>query len=118
VKSTHSRRAPAVSAVALVLVMLGMTSGAVAGAAKPASHTVTIEGTAFSPADLSVVAGDTIVWVNKDPYPHSATSTAGSGFDSRSIAPEKSWKYVARKKGDFPYICSIHPSMKATLHVK
>jgi plastocyanin len=117
VKSTLSRRALAVSAVALGLVMLGMTTGSAAGAAKPATHTVTIENTAFSPAELDIKAGDTIVWINKDPYPHSATSETG-GFDSRPIAPGKSRKFIARKTGDFPYTCSIHPSMKATLHVK
>ena len=97
--------------------MLAMTTGAAAGAAKPAPHTITIEGTAFTPAELTVKPGDRIVWVNRDPYPHTATSEA-SGFDSRPIAPEKSWTYVARKKGDFPYTCAIHPSMKGTLHVK
>ena len=97
--------------------MLAMTTRSAAGAAKPATHTVTIEDTAFSPADLDINAGDTIVWINRDPYPHGATSAAG-GFDSRSIAPGKSWKFIARKTGDFPYTCSIHPSMKATLHVK
>ena len=97
--------------------MLAMTTGAAAEAAKPATHTITIEGTAFTPAELTVKPGDRIVWVNRDPYPHTATSEA-SGFDSRPIAPEKSWTYVARKKGDFPYTCAIHPSMKGTLHVK
>jgi plastocyanin len=117
VKRTLSGRALAVSAVVLGLLMLGMTTGSAAGAAKPATRTVTIENTAFSSAELDIKAGDTIVWINKDPYPHSATSEAG-GFDSRPIAPGKSWKFIARKTGDFPYACSIHPSMKATLHVK
>jgi plastocyanin len=117
VSSLVRQRAIALFALAGALVMIVMTSGASADAAKPATHTVTIEGTAFSPADLTVNAGDTVIWVNKDFYPHTATSKSG-GFDSDDIAPEKSWKYVAKKKGDFPYICSIHPSMKATLHVK
>ena len=62
-------------------------------------------------------AGDTVVWMNKDPYPHTATSKAGK-FDSDDIKTDGSWTYVAKKKGDFPYICSIHPSMRGTLHVK
>lgn len=93
------------------------TTGPAAGAARPATHSVKIDGTAFAPVDLSVTTGDTIVWVNEDPYPHTATSAAG-GFDSRSIAPGKSWRYVARTKGDFPYVCAIHPSMTGTVHVK
>lgn len=84
---------------------------------KPATHTVTIEASAFGPKALTVKAGDTVVWINKDFFPHTATSKSG-GFDSHDIAPEKSWKAVMKKKGDFPYICSIHPSMNGTLHVK
>ena len=55
--------------------------------------------------------------INKDPYPHTATSTTGA-FDSRNIAPEKSWRYVVRKTGEFRYLCAIHPSMKGVILVK
>jgi plastocyanin len=130
VQSQFSNRALVSLVAAFGLVMIAMTSGAAAGAtsqaaAKPAAkgatkaatHKVTIEGTRFDAADLTVNAGDSIVWENKDPYPHTATSKTG-GFDSKDIASEKSWKYVAKKKGDFPYVCTIHPSMKGTIHVK
>jgi plastocyanin len=116
-KNTLSQRALAAFAAALGVVILGMTTSAAAGVDKPASHTVTIQGTRFKTADLTVAAGDSIVWVNKDPYPHTATSATGD-FDSGAIAPHKSWTYVAKTKGDFAYVCTIHPRMKATLHVK
>ena len=129
-QSQFSNRALVSLVAAFGLVMIAMTSGAAAGAtsqaaakpaakgaAKAATHKVTIEGTRFDTADLTVNAGDSIVWENKDPYPHTATSKTG-GFDSKDIASEKSWKYVAKKKGDFPYVCTIHPSMKGTIHVK
>ena len=77
-------------------------------ARKPVTHTVTIDSASFSPANLVVRAGDSIVWVNKDILAHTATSEKG-GFDSKVIEPGKSWKYVARKKGDFAYTCSFHP---------
>jgi plastocyanin len=48
--------------------------------------------------------------VNKDILAHTATTTAkGPGFDSKVIEPGKSWKYVAKQKGDFPYTCAFHP---------
>ena len=100
---------------ALGAVTIVTASGA--APAKPQRHTVTIDGTSFAPADLTVNAGDRVVWTNKDPYPHTATSKTG-GFDSDAVMPGKSWTFVAKKKGDYPYICSIHPSMKGTLHVK
>ena len=84
---------------------------------KPKTHTVTIEGMRFLPEVLTVAPGDTVVWVNKDLVPHTATSTAG-GFDSKDIQADKSWKFTIRKTGDFAYICTFHPTMKALLRVK
>jgi plastocyanin len=83
---------------------------------KPRTHTVTIEAMRFQPEVLSVASGDTIVWVNKDLVPHTATSVAGS-FDSKDIQADKSWSYTSRTKGDFAYTCTFHPAMKATLRV-
>jgi plastocyanin len=64
-----------------------------------------------------VKAGDTVVWVNKDLITHTATSKAGN-FDSGEIAPGTSWKYTPGKEGEFGYICTFHPSMKAKLRVE
>lgn len=82
-----------------------------------AVHTVVIKAMQFSPPKLEVNVGDTVIWKNKDPFPHTATSD-GAGFDSRSIAPERSWKFVAKQRGTFPYSCTLHETMKGTLVVK
>jgi plastocyanin len=116
VKSLVMSRALRVLVAAPALVGLTIARGSAAGAPL-ATHTVTIEGAAFTAAELTVRTGDVIVWVNTDPFPHTATSST-AGFDSSAIAPEKSWRYRAAKAGDFPYICTIHPSMTGTLHVK
>jgi plastocyanin len=100
---------------ALGLLVLDARAGEVAR--KPKTHTVVMTGVAFEPASLTVASGDSVVWVNKDPFPHTATSKAGN-FDSQSIASGESWKYVAQKKGDFPYICTLHVTMKGVLRVK
>jgi plastocyanin len=100
----------------LALGMLGRVDGAAAGGRAPKTHTVTIEATTFTPDRLTVAVGDTVVWINKDPFPHTATS-AGA-FDSGGIDPEKSWKFLPAKKGSFDYICTFHPTMKARLTVE
>jgi plastocyanin len=94
--------------------MLGIIGPSVA--AQPKTHTVTMEGMRFQPEVLAVVPGDTIVWVNKDLVPHTATSKIG-GFDSNAILASESWTYTVRKKGDFAYICTFHPAMKGMLRV-
>ncbi len=85
--------------------------------AAPTTHTVVIADMKFAPETLTVKPGDSIVWVNKDFFPHTATAQDKS-FDSGDIATNESWKYVATKKGAFSYICTLHPTMKATLIVK
>ena len=85
-------------------------------AAKPAIHTVVIEGVKYEPAALTVKRGDKVVWVNKDPFPH--TVTAAGIFDSHSIAVGASWRYVARKVGDYAYTCTLHPNMQGSLKVE
>ena len=103
-------RAIALPVLAIVLIAWagGAAIDAQRAARKPATHTITIDGTKFTPADLTVKAGDTVVWVNKDILAHTATA-AKSGFDSKVIQPGKSWKFVARTKGEFPYTCAFHP---------
>ena len=83
---------------------------------KPATHTVTIEGVAYQPSVLVVNRGDTVVWINKDPFPH--TVTASAAFDSHDIPAGATWRYVARKTGSFQYICTLHPNMQGTLRVQ
>ncbi|HEU4709550.1 MAG TPA: cupredoxin family copper-binding protein [Methylophilaceae bacterium] len=87
------------------------------GRAESTTHTVVIEAMQFTPQVLEVKQGDTVIWVNKDAFPHNATAINGS-FRSGDIAPDGSWKFRADKKGGFPYRCTLHPTMKGSLLVK
>ena len=111
---------PRVFVLWLVAALAVATAGAGLAASpagrKATTHTVVIEGSRFSPSVLNVNAGDNVVWMNKDLFPHTATSRAG-GFNSQAIAVGKSWTYVAATKGDFAYTCTFHPVMKGTLRV-
>lgn len=100
-----------------ILALLPCSMGQAVAPDKPVTHTVTIEEMQFKPAELTVKAGDSIVWVNKDMFPHTATSKA-KGFDSQQIDPEKSWTFRAVKKGVVPYVCTLHPTMQGTLRVR
>ena len=95
--------------------LLCFEPGALA-AGKPATHTVVIEAMRYAPGTLTVQRGDTVVWINQDPFPH--TVTAKGGFDSHNIAAGRSWKYTARTSGEFSYICTLHPTMRGVLKVE
>jgi plastocyanin len=85
---------------------------------EPVVHTVTIEATRFQPTELTVKAGDSILWVNKDLFPHTVTSKRAGLFDSRVIAAGASWTYTPTTKGIAPYFCVFHPTMTGTLRVR
>lgn len=88
-----------------------------AGAAEKAqTHRIVIEGLKYVPETLVVKPGDTVVWVNKDPFPH--TATAAGAFDSGPMQAGKSWRFVARRAGTYAYVCTLHSNMKATLRVE
>ena len=104
------------SRVGVALLMAVAAAGFATPAVAATTHTVAMDGTRFIPETLTVKRGDRVVWVNKDPFPH--TATADGIFDSKSIAPGHSWSYVAAKSGELAYVCTLHPGMKGTLLVQ
>lgn len=98
-----------------IVVAAALIGGWVA-AAEPAG-TVKIENLKFEPATVRVKQGEAVVWRNADLFPHDVTADGGA-FGSQAIAPNGSWRYTATKKGKFPYICTIHPTMRGTLIVE
>ncbi len=79
-------------------------------------YQVVIEGMRFEPAQLTVKPGDVVEWINRDPFPH--TATAAGKFDTGEIQPGKSKSLRIMGKGEIPYVCTLHPTMKAQLTVK
>lgn len=90
----------------------------VSGAAqKPVTRTLTIQNFAFDKfATVTVRKGDTIVWVNKDTMAHTVTGDKG-GPASQTIPAGGKYSYTFDAVGTFPYHCTIHPNMKATVVV-
>lgn len=80
------------------------------------THTVEIKGFSFSPATLTIAAGDTVTFVNKDAAPHTA-SDRGGAFDTGRLKKGQSAQITFSSKGKFNYFCRVHPRMKATLSV-
>jgi len=91
--------------------------GTAAVSRTPVTYTVTIEAVAFTPPALTVKAGDSIVWVNKDPFPHSVQAKNG-GFDSLPIQADRSWTLTPSAPGELSYVCALHPNMTGTIRVE
>jgi plastocyanin len=77
---------------------------------------VLIANFAFEPSTVTVTAGQTVTWTNRDGVPHDAT---GAGWTSGSISSGQSYTKLFDKPGTYPYRCQVHPAMPgATVTVK
>ena len=78
-------------------------------------HVVEIRGMAFHPEVLQLQRGDTVVWINRDIVPHTATASKASGWDTGALSQGQSGQYVVRHQGADPYYCRLHPTMQGKL---
>jgi plastocyanin len=100
--------------IALAAALLLAT--AVASPAAPAAQAVAIQDYAFKPATITVTAGTTVIWTQKDDDPHTVTADDAS-FDSKGLGQGDTFKRVFDKPGRYPYHCAAHPFMKGVVVV-
>ncbi len=77
---------------------------------------VTIRDSSFNPGNLRITAGTTVTWTNRDPVPHTATSTDGS-WDTGLLSQGQSGTIAFESPGVYEYSCLPHPNMKARIEV-
>ncbi len=82
----------------------------------PGVNEVWIQNMAFNPSVISVTAGTTITWTNKDAISHTVTSDTGL-FNSNTLSSNGTYSYKFSTAGTYPYHCSIHTYMTATVKV-
>ena len=71
----------------------------------------------FIPAEITVVPGTTVTWVNNEAMPHTVVDS-NKGFRSKTLAKDASFSFTFATAGDYDYLCSIHPNMKGKVIVK
>ncbi len=103
---------PLLLAVAAAVLALPPASPA---AAAPKVHTIIIDKMKFGPAPAGIRTGDTIIWVNRDMFKHSATARDKS-FNVE-LPPGTSGKTVIRHSGTIAFYCIYHPGMTGSLSV-
>jgi plastocyanin len=93
-----------------------MLAFAALGCAAPAwakQHTIVIEKMRFGAVPADLRAGDTIVWINRDPVRHTATARDRS-FDL-DLPPRASGRTVVERAGAVAFYCRFHPAMTGVL---
>jgi len=78
---------------------------------------IVIDNFVFTPSDVTVAPGTKVTWINKDDAPHTATSV-DKEFNSGGLDTDDKFSFVFNDKGEYPYICTLHTQMKASIKVK
>ena len=84
----------------------------------PQNYNVEIANMAFNPAELTIKAGDTVIWTNMDSVPHMINSLTGIEIVAPAIYKSQTYKHTFDEAGTFNYFCKLHPSMKGTIIVQ
>jgi len=73
----------------------------------------------FSEKKIELAVGDTIKFVNEDPFAHNLYSKKGAvQFDTGVLKPGETYELKLDKNGKFTARCAIHPKMKLKVTVK
>jgi plastocyanin len=79
---------------------------------------VSIDNFTFTPASLTVKAGTTVTWTNRDDIPHGIASSDNGFKKSKALDTDDSYSFTFTTPGTFKYFCYIHPHMVGTIVVE
>ena len=104
--------------------MLAVAFLAVGGLATRSAHatraprhiTVHIANFAYAPADTTLAAGDTVVWINDDDFEH-VVAADSAAWKSPTLSRGGTYVWVAARAGRMPYHCAAHPVMHGALTI-
>jgi plastocyanin len=71
----------------------------------------------FSRPTLTVPAGTTVTWLNRDEDLHTVVSTT-LAFKSAGLETDEAYSYTFAKPGVYEYFCTLHPLMIGKVIVK
>lgn len=76
---------------------------------------VDMTNSAFAPAIVTIKAGDTISWTNRDKVMHQLKSET---FNSQELQTGQTFSFTFDNPGTYDYVCSVHPSMTGSIIVQ
>jgi plastocyanin len=117
---TWKKCASAASALGMLVAVGGLFAKPTPqkGTGTEAKVEVKIDNFAFIPQELTVAAGTTVEWVNRDDIPHVVVSDDKKTFKSKALDTDEKFAYTFTKPGTYNYFCSIHPKMTGKVVVQ
>ncbi len=111
---------------ALVAAGLGAATAALLGAVvlpgwaqtAPQPAAISIDNFTFTPQTLTVKAGTTVTWTNRDDIPHGVASDNNAFARSKALDTDDSYSSTFTTPGTYKYFCYVHPHMTGTIVVK
>jgi amicyanin len=111
---------------AIVAAALGAATAAVLAAVVLPGHAqtaapvsaVSIDNFTFTPPSLTVKAGTTVTWINKDDIPHGIASSNNAFTKSKALDTDDSYSFTFTTPGTYQYFCYVHPHMTGTIVVQ
>lgn len=96
---------------------------AIAAADVPADAIVVdIEKMKYQTPELTIKAGDTVYWINKEMMPHNVAFKKGvvqdDDFQGDMLSKEEAYAITFNEAGTFDYFCTPHPFMRAKVIVE
>jgi plastocyanin len=118
IRACIARWAVPVLMAAILLFVAAKSSMVVRAQQTPAaSMEVKIDNFSFGPAAITVPAGTTVTWTNRDDIPHTVVSD-DKVFKSKVLDTDEKFSYTFSKPGTYPYFCSVHPKMTGKVIVQ
>ncbi len=81
------------------------------------TKSINIYGTSVSPKSVTITAGDTIKWVNRDNDTHQIYGEGGR-FVSPILKQGQSWSFTFNAAGNYSYKDELHPKITGSIGVK
>ena len=104
---------------ALLAVGAGVLPAAAAAAEPAAMVVVEIRDYQYQPATVTVKAGSTVRWVNRERRTtHTVRFTGPAGLESERMFPDEHWERRFDQPGRYPYECGPHPEMTGLVLVE
>ena len=101
----------------LTLQFAALAQSAQAQQGKAPTVDVKIDNFSFSPPTITISAGTTVRWTNRDDIPHTVVSDKEI-FKSKTLDTDDQFSYIFTKPGTYDYFCSLHPKMTAKVVVQ
>jgi len=95
-----------------------LAAGVLFARADGMSSAVSIDNFSFSPATLTVKAGTTVTWTNRDDIPHGIASSNSAFKRSQALDTDDSYSFTFTAPGTYQYFCYLHPHMVGSVVVQ